>query len=119
MTEHDGAAEVNWGVIGLLGHLDHDRRAAGGDAGADPYSTREGQLDRLLSVTGEVVGGDLKPEIALRRLSEAAQRFIAHDPVDIGWTEDGDTYCSLQQIASLPEEERPGELETIEHSGRT
>ena len=117
MTEHDDGAEPSWGVIGLLGHLDHDRRAAGGAAGADPFSTREGQLDQLLSVTGEVVGGEIKPEIALRRLSEAAQRFIAHDVVDISWTEDGETYCSLLQITSLPEKERPGEMETIERSG--
>ena len=83
----------------------------------EPFSTREEQLDRLLSATGEVVGGELKPELALRRLSEAAKRFIAHDLVDIGWTEDGDTYCSLQQIAALPEEERPGEMEAVERSG--
>ena len=80
-------------------------------------STREGQLDRLMTATGEVVGGELKPEIALRRLSEAAQQFIPHTLVDIGWLEGNGTYCSLQQIAALPEEERPGEMETIERSG--
>jgi DNA-binding NarL/FixJ family response regulator/signal transduction histidine kinase len=119
MTQNDGASdEVNWGAIGLLGHLEHDHRATGGEASAaDPFSTREGQLDRLLSATGEVVGGELKPELALRRLSEAASRFIAHDLVDIGWLEGDSTFCSLQQIAALPEEERPGELETIERSG--
>ncbi|MGE3269333.1 MAG: response regulator [Chloroflexota bacterium] len=84
---------------------------------SDWLDTREGQLDRLLTVTGEVVGGELEPGIALRRLSEASQRFIQHHLVDIGWIEERATYCSLQQIAALPEAERPGELETIERSG--
>jgi len=47
-------------------------------------TAREGQLDRLMSATGEVVGGELDPEVALRRLSDAAQRFIPHTLVDIG-----------------------------------
>lgn len=84
---------------------------------SDPLDTREGQLDRLLTVTGEVVGGEIQPDIALRRLSEAAERYIKHHAVDIGWVEDGKSYCSLQQIAALPESERPGELEAIERSG--
>jgi DNA-binding NarL/FixJ family response regulator/signal transduction histidine kinase len=117
MTERDGAAdgtaEVQFAVLGLLDHLEH---APPGQA-ADPFDSREGQLDQLLTVTGEVVGGEMKPEIALRRLSNAAQRFIAHDLVDIGWLEDTGTYCSLQQIAALPEEQRPGEMETVERSG--
>ena len=36
---------------------------------------------------------------------------------DIGWVEDGSTYSSLQQVALLPEEERPGEMEALERSG--
>ncbi|MCC7369767.1 MAG: response regulator [Chloroflexi bacterium] len=107
-------ADVNGepaGVNGYRGWLDH----LGGIS--DPLGTREGQLDRLLTVTGEVVGGELEPEIALRRLSEAAERFIAHHGVDIGWIEDGQSYCSLQQMAGLPESERPGEMETIDRSG--
>src|SRR5215211_3143967 len=116
MTD-EASAVPNWGVVGLLGHLEHDAHAAGLVSGADPFSTREGQLDRLLTATGEVVGGELNPEVALKRLSEAAQRFIPHTLVDIGWIEDGGAYCSLQQIAALPEEERPGELETIDRSG--
>jgi len=116
MSDNAGA-EPNWGMIGLLGHLDHSRDSTAGANDADPFSTREGQLDRLMAATGEVVGGELKPEVALKRLSEAAQRFIPHTIVDIGWTEDGGAYCSLQQIAALPEEQRPGELETIDRSG--
>jgi hypothetical protein len=91
----DAGTEPNWGVIGLLGHLEHRGDGAGLTNGLDPFSTREGQLDRLMAATGEVVGGELKPEVALRRLSEAAQRFIPHSLVDIGWTEDGGAYCSL------------------------
>src|SRR3954452_23598439 len=116
MSDNAGA-EPNWGMIGLLGHLDHSRDSTAGANDADPFSTREGQLDRLMAATGEGVGGELKPEVALKRLSEAAQRFIPHTIVDIGWTEDGGAYCSLQQIAALPEEQRPGELETIDRSG--
>src|SRR5947207_5268540 len=102
MTD-DAVAEPNWGMIGLLGHLDHTTAGADATLGVDPFSTREGQLDRLLTVTGEVVGGELNPEVALQRLSEAAQRFVPHTLVDIGWIEDGGAYCSLQQIAALPE----------------
>src|SRR4051794_35994135 len=72
-----------------------------------------------MSATGEVVGGELDPEVALRRLSDAAQRLIPHTLVDIGWIEETGAYCSLWQIAALPEEERPGEMETIERSGLT
>src|SRR5882672_2125181 len=83
----------------------------------DLLGNRERQLDQLLAVTGEVVGGEIEPETALVRLSEAAQQFIAHHAVDIGWVEDGGNYLSLQQLASLPKRERPGELEAIVGSG--
>jgi len=111
MTTAD--ADRNGTSAGYTGWLDPLR---GLDV-ADPLGTREGQLDRLLTVTGEVVGGEIEPGLALRRLSEAAERYIKHDAVDIGWVEDGKSYCSLQQIAALPETERPGELEAIERSG--
>src|SRR3954464_4120686 len=105
-------------MIGLLGHLEHTREH-GGAPETDPYGSREGQLDQLMSVTGEVVGGEIDPKVALLRLSDAAQRFIPHTLVDIGWIEEAGAYCSLQQIAALPEEERPGEMETIDRSGLT
>ena len=73
---------VGASVVSLLGHLDH--AGDGGQPETDPYGTREGQLDRLMSAMGEVVGGELDPEVALRRLSDAAQRFIPHTLVDIG-----------------------------------
>src|SRR5262249_39350452 len=84
---------------------------------ANLYSTRERQLDQLMAATGEVVGGELEPEKALARLSEAARLFIHHDAVDIGWAEDGRTWSSLQQLAALPERERPGEHELLAGSG--
>lgn len=87
------------------------------EADPDPFATREGQLDRLLAATGEIVGGELDPELAIRRLSAAAQRFIRHDLVDIAWVEEGGIYFTLQQAIALPEHERPGEMETIERSG--
>ncbi|MFN8635329.1 MAG: response regulator [Chloroflexota bacterium] len=118
MSEPDAAPEPSFAALGLLDHLEHSPPRTGVTPETDdPFATREGQLGRLLSATGEVVGGELQPEIALKRLSDAAQRYVPHSLVDIGWLEDGGTYCSLQQIASLPEEERPGELETIERSG--
>src|SRR6266542_4202889 len=83
----------------------------------DLLGNRERQLDQLLAVTGEVVGGEIEPETALVRLSEAAQQFIAHDAVDIGWVEDGRNLMSLQQLVSIPKRERPGELEAIDGSG--
>src|ERR1051325_10616697 len=83
----------------------------------DLPGNREQQLDQLLSVTGEVVGGEIEPETALIRLSEAARQFIAHDTVDIGWIEGGRNVMSLQQMVTIPKRERPGELEAIEGSG--
>jgi DNA-binding NarL/FixJ family response regulator/signal transduction histidine kinase len=83
----------------------------------DLLGNRERQLDQLLSVTGEVVGGEIEPETAMARLSQAAQQFIVHDTVDIGWVEDGRNLMSLQQMVSIPRRERPGQLEAIDGSG--
>src|SRR5947207_7059172 len=96
--------------------LDATESGASAHPTPDLLGSRERQLDQLLAVTGEVVGGEIEPETALIRLSEAAQQFITHDAVDIGWVEDGRTYLSLQQMATLPKRERPGELEAIEGS---
>src|SRR5689334_3148843 len=86
---HDGQPAAGHLPDGYRGWLDPLRGMEIGDG----LDTREGQLDRLLTVTGEVVGGELQPDIALRRLSEAAERFIKHHVVDIGWVEDGKSYC--------------------------
>ena len=81
--------------------------AAAGSDGADPYSTREGQLDRLMAATGEVVGGELDPEVALRRLSEAAQRFIPHTLVDIGWIEEAGRTVASSRSRRCPRSSGP------------
>lgn len=78
----------------------------------------EQQLEELLRATAEVIDGELGLDEGLQRLSRAVCEAIPHDWLDVGWVEDGGTgFRTLQAIAALPDEERPGELLRIDGSG--